>query len=227
MSESLPIATLNESGFDDLVRYVQRLVQDQSQRLIVGIAGFPGSGKSTFAAQFVQCLNMYSDNSDLPFAVYMPMDGFHYTNAEIERHHLTGQKGSPPTFDARAYIDLIRHAANPTASFYFPHYDRTLHEPVYSKTDPYCLKVEHRIVITEGNYLLVEHPPWRELGEILSEAWFLDVPRSVCEHRLLKRHMAGGRDFDQAMQQIRKVDRPNMNLIDSSRKQPDRILRWS
>ncbi|MFJ6723264.1 nucleoside/nucleotide kinase family protein, partial [Streptomyces sp. NPDC091259] len=120
-------------------------------RRILGIAGAPGAGKSTLAAELVRALGP-------GLAVVVPMDGFHLAQAELERLGRADRKGAPDTFDAAGYVALLaRLRERAAAAVYAPTFDRALEEPVAGsiRVGPHV-----PLVITEGNYLLHGAGAW-------------------------------------------------------------------
>ncbi|MEX0745925.1 MAG: hypothetical protein WD118_10030 [Phycisphaeraceae bacterium] len=104
-------------------------------------------------------------------------------------------------------------------------YDRTLHEPSVRDT-PECTVAEHtRLIVTEGNYLLLAREPWTELGELLDETWLLDAPAEQARLRLLQRHQRGGRSAAEAERRC-AFDKLNAELVRTCARAADRVVRW-
>jgi len=182
-------------------------------RALVGIAGPPGGGKSTFAASLARALSS-------PGSVVVAMDGFHFTNAELVARDLLLHKGSPPTFHVTAFaakLQLLR-ACRVTR---VPIYSRTLHEPV---PDAVPVGPEVKFVIVEGNYLLLDAEPWTSVRRLLDTCWYLDVPLNVCLARVRARHVAGGLSEPEADAKVRINDRPNAELVIASKGRADRVI---
>lgn len=173
-------------------------------RRILGIAGLPGSGKSTLAAQV---LAAYGDT-----AVNVPMDGFHLANAELQRLGRAARKGAPDTFDASGYVALLRRLREPMAgeTVYAPAFHREIEEPIAGEI---AVPAETRLVITEGNYLLMEEGAWRDVRPLLDEVWFVDVDDEQRLKQLLERHMRFGRSRADALHWIETTDEPNARRI--------------
>jgi pantothenate kinase len=81
-----------------------------------------------------------------------------------------------------------------------------------------------RLIITEGNYLLLDESPWRELSQVLDACWWLDTPMEVARERLLARHIRGGRSRENAQQHLARSDEPNMRRVLERRRKPDHIM---
>lgn len=192
---------------------------EPTRRYLLGITGCCGSGKSTLAQKLAQAT---TDRHGLACQV-VAMDGFHLTNAELEARGLRPVKGSPPTFDAGRFIELLRRLRHsPDEAHPAPIYSRKLHEPVM---DALTIPPQTRVVIVEGNYLLLDEEPWRQARALLDEVWFLDVEIETCLSRVRGRHLRGGSDAATAEAKIARNDRPNAQLIWKSREAADLLIR--
>jgi pantothenate kinase len=184
------------------------------QRLIVGIAGAPGAGKSTLTDQLGALLG-YD-------AVLVPMDGFHLANRVLADLGRQQRKGAPDTFDAYGYLALLRRLRQQTEDVvYAPTFRRDLEEPIAGSV---AVSRQTPIVITEGNYLLLDTQPWSEVREILDLAWFLDVDHDTRIGRLVARHQAYGRTSQAARGRAEGSDERNAILVRESRHRADRIM---
>ncbi|MEX1828003.1 nucleoside/nucleotide kinase family protein [Luteibacter sp. CQ10] len=173
-------------------------------RRILGIAGLPGAGKSTLAAALL------AELGDL--AVGVPMDGFHLANAELRRLGRAARKGAPDTFDAAGYVALLRRLRSPMAgeTVYAPAFHREIEEPIAGEVP---IPAEAQLVITEGNYLLMEDGPWADIRGLLDETWFVEVDDAQRRTQLLERHMRYGRERQAALDWIEHTDEPNARRI--------------
>lgn len=209
-----------------IIEHAERLLwgaNRSAKRTLVAIAGIPGSGKSTLAAALASALN----SSHNGIAMVLPMDGFHFTNAELDERGLRAAKGSPHTFDLAAYKQLLTEAVDMRNTPSFPIYDRQLHDPVWRPNDPaQRVAPETRIIIGEGNYLLLDQLPWSELAALFSETWMIDTPPDVAKDRIIARHVKGGRDADDATNHYENVDGPNAQLIIDRSLPADVIFPW-
>jgi pantothenate kinase len=186
-------------------------------RTVLGIAGAPGSGKSTFAT-WIQ------EQFEPGFAVVVPMDGFHLGNAIIDGTPLRQRKGAIDTFDAGGYLSLLRRLARRDEPVvYAPEFRRTLDEPVAASI---AVPAEAPLVITEGNYLLAERAPWKEVRAELDEVWFVDTPNELRLSRLVERHVSFGMDRAAAEAWATGPDEANALLIQATRPAADRIIPW-
>ena len=186
-------------------------------RTILGIVGAPGSGKSTFAAWIQQQFGPGS-------AVVVPMDGFHLGNAIIDGTPLRTRKGAMDTFDAGGYLSLLRRLVRRDESVvYAPEFRRTIDEPVAASI---AIPAEVPLVITEGNYLLAEQEPWKEVRAQLDEVWFVDTPPALRLSRLVARHVEFGMEPGAAQAWAAGPDETNAVLIQATRPAADRIIPW-
>lgn len=186
-------------------------------RIILGIAGAPGSGKSTFAAWLQE---QFSPGT----SVVVPMDGFHLGNAIIEGTPLRARKGAIDTFDGGGYLSLLRRLARrDEAVVYAPEFRRTLDEPVAASI---AVPAEVPLVITEGNYLLADQEPWKEVRAQLDEVWFLETPHQLRLQRLVDRHVSFGMEPEAAFAWATGPDEANARLIQATRPAADRVIPW-
>jgi pantothenate kinase len=198
-----------------LAERARQLVAD-GRRRVLGICGAPGAGKSTLAAALVEALG-----GD---AVVAPMDGFHLANAELDRLGVRGRKGAPFTFDAAGYVAMLRRVAHPTdgaqATIYWPRFDRALDEPIAGAI---AVPPDVALVVTEGNYLLLGDEPWRQVGELLAEAWYVEIDDRVRRERLVARHVEFGRSLAEARRHCDESDELNARLVAATRAAADLV----
>ncbi|HEY7223219.1 MAG TPA: nucleoside/nucleotide kinase family protein [Micromonosporaceae bacterium] len=182
-------------------------------RVIVGIAGAPGAGKSTLAAGLVGCFRQR--------AVVVPMDGFHLSNEELARLGMAGRKGSPETFDAWGFVHLMRRLRAAEELVYVPAFDRRIEVSIGSAIPvPPALE----LVVVEGNYLLLPDQPWSLARPLFDLVAYLDVPAEVRVPRLLARARAGGRDEAGAYDWVHRNDEANARLVSASAGRADLVL---
>jgi pantothenate kinase len=186
-------------------------------RILLGIAGAPGAGKSTFSA----CL---ADAFGPEEALVVPMDGFHLGNAIIAGTPLRQRKGAPDTFDVGGYVSLLqRLRSRDEEEVYAPEFRRSIDEPVAASI---AVPAAVPLIITEGNYLLSEDPEWRKVRAQLDEVWFIDTAPELRRSRLVERHMLFGMDRQAAEAWAAGSDEANARLIAATRHRADRIITW-
>ena len=193
-----------------------RSLTDGHHRLIVGLTGGPGAGKSTLAESVRTRLG--------PAAAVVPMDGFHLAQVVLAAHGTAEVKGAPHTFDAAGYVALLRRLRDESAgTVYAPAFDRNLEEPIAGAVP---VGPDIRYVLTEGNYLLLDTAPWPEAAALLDEVWFLDPGDDERVRRLVDRHVRYGRTADQGMRRATQgSDADNAALIAVTRHRADLIVR--
>lgn len=181
-------------------------------RTLLGIAGTPGAGKSTLAAAIARAV---------PGSVVVPMDGFHLTTAELEARGWVAERGTPRTFDAQAYVALL-HALRRGVQVRAPAFDRSREEPVPDAID---VAADAPLVITEGNYLLLDTEPWAQLVSLLDEVWFVEVDEASRLARLVARHVEFGRTREAALRRATTgSDGDNARLVAGTRSRADVIV---
>lgn len=191
------------------------------ERVILGIVGEPGAGKSTVAVALVGELTQRGRRAAL-----VPMDGFHLANSALARLGLLDRKGAPETFDGYGYLALLRRlrARVPGEVVYAPIYERAIEESVGSAL-PVGDDIE--VVVTEGNYLLLAADPWPAVAAELDQSWFIEVDPSVRIERLVARHVEFGKAPEAATAWVYQVDEGNAALVRGSRHRADLIVTWS
>lgn len=198
----------------------QRLVQaaEGCPRFLVALAGPPGAGKSYRSERLREVIDACLPGQ----AAVVPMDGYHYDNAVLEPDDLVPVKGAPHTFDVdglRVDLERIRGA------------DRTVAVPVFdrhldlARAGGRLITLEHRIVIVEGNYLLLDESPWRELRPLFDLTVMLAIDDDVLEQRLFERWIDMGQAAAGALDKARHKDMPNARLVKSHSIPPDVVWR--
>jgi len=191
----------------------------ERERFLLGITGIPGSGKSTFAEKLVEAIDARTGPDR---AVAIPMDGFHYPNAVLRARGLRAVKGSQATFNVPAFVRLLHQLRQtPPQTVLAPAYDRKRHEPLANAV---TITPTMKLIVVEGNYLLLNEPPWFSVRTLLDQVWFIDVPIDLAMTRVRARHIAGGCDEKTADKKIATNDLPNAEQIVRTRIRADRIV---
>ncbi len=198
-----------------LAEDIRRRAEDLEGRFIVALAGPPGAGKSTLAEAVVEALG-----SD---ARVVPMDGFHFDDAILTARDQRNRKGAPETFDVAGYRHLLSRLQDED-EVAIPVFDRSLE---LSRGSADLVTKHHRILVTEGNYLLLNESPWIGLGEYFDLTVFIEVPESELDRRLLDRWAFYGKTPEQARAWIDGNDMPNIRRVIRGSRQADITVRWN
>ncbi|MGN6744007.1 MAG: nucleoside/nucleotide kinase family protein [Amnibacterium sp.] len=177
----------------------------ERRRVLVGIAGAPGAGKSTLADATARAVAA----RHLPVVV-VPMDGFHLADVALAALGRLGAKGAIDTFDGAGYAALLARIRSARETVWAPAFDREIEQPVAGSI---AVPPEARVVITEGNYLLVPREPWVRIRALLDEAWFLEAESVTRRHRLIERHVRFGKASADAESWVETVDERNAAVI--------------
>ncbi|MFE0419581.1 nucleoside/nucleotide kinase family protein [Streptomyces tendae] len=205
--------------FDDLLARARRLPRG-GRRALLGIAGSPGAGKSTLAEHLVRELN----GTGTPWVAHVPMDGFHLADVELDRLGRRDRKGAPDTFDAAGYaalLDRLRAEEEDGDVVYAPGFERVLEQPVAGAVP---VPPSARLVVTEGNYLLLESGAWARVRARLDEVWFCALEETERVRRLVARHERFGKSPADAAAWALGPDRRNAELVAATRHRADLVV---
>jgi pantothenate kinase len=203
---------------DLLTRDAIALVGDSS-RAILGIAGSPGAGKSTLVDVLVGAIRTVKGED---WVAHIPMDGFHLADAQLNRIGARGRKGAPETFDAAGYAHLLeRVKAEVDDPVYVPGFDRTLEQPLAAAL---VVLPSARLVVTEGNYLLLDHPDWARARRAMDAVWFVASEEATRIGRLVARHIQFGKTPNEARAWVATTDERNAELVAGTVGRADRVI---
>jgi pantothenate kinase len=195
-----------------LAERVAALAANAPARVVIGIAGAPGSGKTALAELLTAALGGF------PSVAHVPMDGFHLADVELARLGRAGRKGAPDTFDPGGYAALLARIAAGEA-VWAPGFERVLEQPVAQAVP---VPAETRIVVSEGNYLLL--PDWQHVRRHFDEVWFCRQDDRVRVARLVARHVRFGKTPDEALAWVQRTDEPNAALVAASEGTADLVV---
>jgi pantothenate kinase len=203
---------------DLLARDAIALAGDSS-RAILGIAGSPGAGKSTLVDLLLERISA-AQGAD--WVAHVPMDGFHLADAQLDRIGARGRKGAPDTFDAAGYAHLLERVKREVDDpVYVPGFDRTLEQPLAAAL---AVLPSARLVVTEGNYLLLDHPHWAQARRAMDAVWFVESEQSERIERLVARHIEFGKTPDEARAWVAAIDERNSDLVWRTAGRADRVI---
>jgi len=210
VSFALPLPT-------DLLPRLDALLAD-GRRKLLGLVGPPGAGKSTLAQAIAAKLGAR--------AQVVPMDGFHLAQVELERLGRASRKGAPDTFDAAGYVALLRRLRvqqTDDGIVYAPAFRREIEEPIAGAI---AVLPQTQLVITEGNYLLLEDAPWNAVAPLLDACWYVAVDDALRRARLMRRHEQFGRSPQEARDWEAATDEPNARRIAATRARASLTVAW-
>jgi len=215
-----------EDAYDILAERVLKSMKgaaSKDTRYIIGVAGPPGVGKSTLSMGVCHLINLKSGSE---VAINVPMDGFHYYKKELDQmpdpSEAYARRGAHWTFDAEAFLKFLKEVKFGVGKTLFaPSFDHGVGDP---KPDAIKILPQHKIVISEGNYLLLDLEPWSQLwrkeGElpvILDDTWYVDCDLDVAMERVFERQTGNGVAENVSRSRIEGNDRPNAELIEKTK----------
>jgi pantothenate kinase len=213
-------------GYVPLMRLIRRSWQSAGRRILVGLGGVPGSGKSSTAAILA---GLWEAAGAEPSLVTVAMDGWHFTTAELDRRMSVGgdfslrrRKGSPPSFDAVSLAGALREIKLARGDVAIPVYDRNLHEPVPGGA---VVPADTGIVLIEGNYVLLDEGPWADVSGQIDLPLWLDIEPTACRAGIIARHVSGGLTPAQAAAKYAENDWPNSQIALTSRDRAEWLIR--
>lgn len=187
---------------EDIATRIVEHARDR-RRIIVALAGPPGAGKSTLSEQLLAALPVGE-------AALVPMDGYHFDNAVLDAMGLRHRKGAPHTFDCAGLAATLRRIRSGEGDVAVPLFDR---QADLARAGAAIIPADARFVLVEGNYLLLDRPPWSELAPFVDLMIFIDVPIVELERRLLARWADLGRSEEAARAWVESNDLPNARLV--------------
>ena len=186
----------------------------KQRRFVVAIAGPPGAGKSTLSQRLHDLLPEGS-------AAVVPMDGFHFDDRILESRGLRLRKGAPETFDYAGFEALLKRIRAVEPDIAIPVFDRTME---LSRAAAATIPASVKFVLVEGNYLVLDEPPWSGLAPLFDLTLFIDVPRAELDRRLMQRWREHGKSDAEARAWVDSNDLPNVDRVLGRRRQADLVI---
>jgi pantothenate kinase len=194
-------------------------------RAILGITGAPGAGKTTLVELLLAALKKAPPEGmdGEAWVAHVPMDGFHLADVQLDRLGLRHRKGAPETFDAAGYHATLRRILDddPAEVVYVPGFERVLEQPLAAAI---AVLPEARLILTEGNYLLLDDGAWPQVRSAMTEVWYVDLPDDVRRRRLIDRHVTFGKTPESAREWVDRVDEGNAAVVCAARSAADLVV---
>jgi pantothenate kinase len=189
----------------------------RGRRAILGITGAPAAGKSTYAEQLTAKLI-----ADGHRVALVPMDGYHLAQSVLDDLGLAAVKGAPHTFDGYGFVALLKRLKEaPDEQIWAPRFDRGLEDSIAASIG---VAPDITLVVTEGNYLLLDEMPWATIRTLLDQCWYVEVPEQLRHERLEARHRRYGRSPEEAHERTHGTDERNAQLIAATAAMADAIV---
>ena len=183
-----------------LIKLLDNLKNDLKNRYFIALSGPPASGKSTISEKLVKDLALKGHNSSI-----LQMDGFHYDDQILKQKNLLLKKGAPETFDVMGFLNFLFRLQNEN-EVAIPIFDRSLE---LSRSSAVIISKETRVVIVEGNYILLKTHPWRELHKFFNSTIMINTKHEILEKRLIERWRSFNIPEEEIKQKVFENDLPN------------------
>ena len=183
-----------------LIKLLDNLKNDLKNRYFIALSGPPASGKSTISEKLLKDLTLKGHNSSI-----LQMDGFHYDDQILKQKNLLLKKGAPETFDVMGFLNFLFRLQNEN-EVAIPIFDRSLE---LSRSSAVIISKETRVVIVEGNYILLKTHPWRELHKFFNSTIMINTKHEILEKRLIERWRSFNIPEEEIKQKVFENDLPN------------------
>jgi pantothenate kinase len=194
---------------------ILELQENAKSRVLIGIIGKPGAGKSTVTSKLKELLPAQETK-------VLSQDGYHLSNAQLKELGRSERKGAPDTFDPRSFTELLKRISQDSQSeIYFPIFHREIEESIAAEG---VITPDTNIVLVEGNYLLLDTHGWTGVASHLNEAWYLKIDDELRLKRLVARHIEYGKEPDFAHSWAHGTDEVNARLIETTSSRADAFL---
>jgi fructokinase len=172
-------------------------------RVVVALAGAPAAGKSTMAAALHRRLR----DQRVPSEV-VQLDGFLLDTPVLDGRGLRQRKGAPETVDAQGFLHVVQRL-KAGGEVVAPVFDRARDIAIAGAQ---VVPADCQVVVCEGNYLLFDEDPWRELLPLWDLTARLDVPLPELRARLIQRWL------DQGLSRAAATRRAESNDVANARR---------
>ena len=183
-----------------LIKLLDNLKNDLKNRYFIALSGPPASGKSTISEKLLKDLTLKGHNSSI-----LQMDGFHYDDQILKQKNLLLKKGAPETFDVMGFLNFLFRLQNEN-EVAIPIFDRSLE---LSRSSAVIISKETRVVIVEGNYILLKTHPWRELHKFFNSTIMINTKHEILKKRLIERWRSFNIPEEEIKQKVFENDLPN------------------
>ena len=200
--------------FEQALSRGRSLLNNANERIIIGIVGKPGAGKSTLTTYLMK-------NLPAELVAFVPMDGYHLSNKVLEKLGRRDRKGAPDTFDSHGYAALLQRIATSSDEVYFPEFHREIEESIAAEG---VVNAKTKLIFTEGNYLLHNQAGWEKVAPLLNETWYVDVDDATRLERLVNRHHFFGKDRQAAHDWAHGTDENNARLVERAKDLADCLV---
>ena len=192
---------MRKLNYSDLLTLLNKQIDNHStSRYFIALSGAPGSGKSTVSEKLVSDLNTVGHKSSI-----LQMDAFHYDDQILKEKNLLLKKGAPETFDVMGLLNFINRLEK-ESEVVIPVFDRSLE---LSRSSAVIISDDIKVVIVEGNYLLLKSHPWRELHKFFNSTIIVNCDERILEERLIKRWENFNLSKEIINQKVYENDLPN------------------
>lgn len=202
-------------GLEEARKRILDLESKSKTRVVIGITGKPGAGKSTVTSKLKETIPGER-------TVILSQDGYHLSNLQLESLGRSNFKGAPDTFDSEGFSKILfRVKSELKNNIYFPIFHREIEESISAEG---LITEKTNVVLVEGNYLLFETHGWGEVAKHLDEIWYLQVDDDLRLSRLVARHIEFGKNPQVAVAWAHGSDEANARLIEKVRDKANAFL---
>jgi pantothenate kinase len=200
---------MNQLNYNELLAILSyNLDNTDKNRYFIALSGPPASGKSTISEKIIQDLNSKGYQSSV-----LQMDSFHLDDQILKERNLISKKGAPETFDVWGLISFLSRLQN-EPEVIVPIFDRSLE---LSRSSATIIPKETKVIVVEGNYLLLKSKPWDNLQKFFDVSVMISCEEKVLEKRLLDRWKSFNLSKEDTYQKVYQNDLPNgLNVLNNS-----------